>query len=318
MSKFKHLFFVIFLTSLISCNKNTDHTQTISVILPMEHKALQEIVSGFTDKLHAIYPKPIKINVLNAEGDVNVQRALIQQAHDSNDTVIVPVATGVSQMTAAMIHDKPIVSIAADLSENDRKKMHPCHFTVVQDDIPPEKILAVVHAAFPKLTQLTLLHSASDKIFPDVKAAIEAGKKVGIEIKPLMIATLPDLVSASQALPNSTQGIFILKDNLIASGIATLIKTANEKKIPLITSDNGTVESGAGLAVGVHEREIGEEGAILAAKILSGKSAGELPIVKMEKLTVFVNKKALEDEGQSFSNINNAARKLNYKVEKMS
>ena len=41
-----------------------------------------------------------------------------------------------------------------------------------------------------------------------------------------MVSSLPELYSATQSLPKNAQGIFILKDSLIVSGISTLAKAA--------------------------------------------------------------------------------------------
>lgn len=308
--------FMVFTFS--ACQQQEPNKIKVGIIVPVEHQALQEIVAGFSETLREIYHQPLQIKVMNAQGDANLQRAIIQQMRDQNFTLIAPVATGVTQMTASMVKNQPIVGLAADFSNSDRNKLNPCNITVVQDEIPPKKLIHFLHAVYPEIKHLTLLHSTSDKIFPDVKATINAGKKLGIEVKPIMVATLPELVSATQALPEETQGIFILKDNLMASGIATLVKTANEKHILLFTSDQGTVEEGAGISLGVHERAIGEEGAKLAAAILNGKNACDLPITKMKNLTVFVNKKALELQRQSTALIDIAAKELDYTVELVS
>lgn len=303
---------IIFLFIILTgCAKEKSSDIKIGIILPIEHKALQEIVTGFSEKLTEIYPHPIQIKIMNAQGDINLQRAIIQQMQNQHYSVIVPVATATTQMTSAMIHDQPIVSLATEMNHSDRQKLAKCNIAIVHDEIPVDLSIAFIHAAYPNLQRLTLIHSTSDKIFPEVKAAVSAGKKLNIDIKPLMVSTLPELVSTTQSLPNDTQGIFILKDNLIASGISTIIKTAHNKKIPLITSDQGTVENGASVALGVKERKIGEEGATLAQQILSGKSPCDLPIVEMNKLSVFVNKKNVINTGTILS----AAKKLNYQIE---
>jgi ABC-type uncharacterized transport system substrate-binding protein len=67
----------------------------------------------------------------------------------------------------------------------------------------------------------------------------------------------------------------------------------------------------------VHEKDIGVEAGKLAAAILLGKSACELPIVEMKKLTVFVNQSSLTKEQQSMSAITNAANTLHYQIENM-
>lgn len=302
--------------------KSADETSTdktapikIGIILPLEHKALQEIVDGFTTKFHALYSHPVEIKVMNAQGDQNIQRAIIEQMRDEHYSLIVPVATGVTQMTVSMIHDTPIVGLAADFPQKDRDQLKPCNIVTVHDEIPASQIINFIHAAYPKIKQLVLIHSTSDKVYPDVKVAIAAGKAIGITVKPLMVATLPDLVSATQSLPDNTQGIFILKDNLIVSGITTVAKAAEDKHIPLVTSDQGSVQVAAGFAVGVREKQIGEEGAKLAASVLAGDSSCTIPIVEMKKKSmVFINKAALQKESQNPDAIIAAAKKMDYEV----
>lgn len=307
---------VICFVFLSACQpQEKDETIKVGVILPMEHKALQEIVEGFRSTLEELHKTPVKIIVKNAQGDMNLQRAITQQMRDQRYDLIVPVATSPSQMAISMIHNKPIVSLAATISHENRPANMPCNYTGVRDEIPPGELIKFLHAAYPQLKKLVIIHSSSDKVFPEVKDAEEAGTKLGITVKPLMILSLPELVSTLQAMPSDTQGIFILKDNLIASGIATLVKEANRRHILLFTSDQGTVQSGAGFALGVHERDIGVEGAKLAAEILSGKAACDLPIVDMKKFVVFVNKDAMQKEQQNPQSVINAANKLGFKVE---
>jgi putative tryptophan/tyrosine transport system substrate-binding protein len=130
-----------------------------------------------------------------------------------------------------------------------------------------------------------------------------------------MVSSLPELSSVTNNIASDTQGILILKDSLIVSGISTLANAAKDKQIPLITSDQGSVQSGADFALGVHERQIGVEGGKLAAEILSGKPACDLPVVEMRTLTVFVNPHALQLTGQHIDVITSTAKNMNYVVE---
>ena len=90
---------------------------------------------------------------------------------------------------------------------------------------------------------------------------------------------------------------------------------AAARHIPLITSDEGSVENGAGFALGVRERQIGVEGAQLAVQVLNGKNACDLPIVEVKKLSVFINQDALNQSMQKIAPIVDAAKKLQYNVE---
>lgn len=301
---------------LIACAKKTPAVPTIGIIEPIEHKAMDEIVAGYQETLSKEYHQPVVIKIENAQNDPNLERAIIQKMSSAGYTMIVPIGTSATQMTLAMNH-QPVVSLASDVSEADRKKLNPCQVAVVHDEIPVSKSLQFIHAMYPKLTHLTLIHSAADNVFPEVQEAIAAGKQYHIQVHHLMVSTLPELYSIANALPKDTQAIFILKDNMIVSGISTLAAVAENKHLPLITSDQGSVQGGAAIALGVHEREIGVQGALLTVQILQGKSACNLPIVGMKNLTVFVNDVAVKKEGISMQAINTAAKKDHYPVENL-
>jgi len=306
---------IIGTVTLNACKQESSATIKVGIVVPLQHKAMDEIIEGFTHTLKETYHQPIEIKIANAQNDANLERAIIQQMRDENLNIIVPIGTDASQMTLAIARSQPVVSLASDLSEQDRQKLNPCNVAIVHDEISSTQLIQFIHAAYPSLTHLTLIHSSANKIFPEVAKTITAGKKNGIEIKNVMITSLAELTSAAENLSENTQGIFILKDHLLVSGISTLAQAANKRHIPLITSDQGSVQDGADFALGVHEKEIGVEGGKLAADILNNIPACHLPIVEMKKLTVFINKNAMQHSKQNIDAIANAAKKLQYHVE---
>jgi putative ABC transport system substrate-binding protein len=300
---------------LAACEQDHSNVTRIGIVIPLEHNAMNEIISGFSDTLKQQYPKSIVLDVKNAQNDPNLQRSIIQQMNDNNDQFIVTIGLGATQMATAMVNEKPIIGLAAGLSDEDRKAHKTCHVALVHDEISPAILLNLIKATNPEIKHVTLIHSSAEKVFPEVKIAVDAAKKIGINITPIMAATLPDLTSVAAAIPADSQAILVLKDNLIVSGISLLAKTAQQLHIPLISSDQGSVEAGAGFALGVHEREIGVDGAKLAILVLKGESPCELPVVEMKKLTVFVNEKALMQQSQNASQIEKAAKKIGYAFE---
>ncbi len=302
----------VFVT-LTGC-KASANEKKIGIIEPIEHKAMDEIVAGFTDTLRADISSPMQFKVANAQGDINLERAIIQQMKDEGYDLIVPIGSDATQMSLATAPHRAIISLAASLSQKERDALKSCHVAVVHDEISSAQIMQFIHRVYPSLTQLVLIHSTSDKVFPEVEEAIAAGKRYGIQIKPMMVPTLNDLYSTANNIPSTAQGIFVLKDSLIVSGISTLAIAAEKQQIPLITSDQGSVEDGAAFAVGVHEREIGIQGGKLAAAVLKGKAPCDLPIVSMTHLTVFVNKAALAKEHQALAPVQSAAQQQ-YAVE---
>jgi putative ABC transport system substrate-binding protein len=301
---------------LTGCQQNNPKNEvTIGIIEPLQHKAMDEIVAGYTDTLTKEYGKSFVIKIENAQNDANLERAIVQKMASANYTIIAPIGVAATQMTLSMVHNTPVVSLASDLSDAERQKLKPCNVAVVHDEISEVQSMAFIHAMYPKLTQLTLIHSSADKVLPQMQATIAAGKKYGITVHHLMVNTLAEMYTVANAIPANSQGIFILKDNMIVSGIGTLAKVAKDKHIPLITSDQGSVQGGAAIALGVHEREIGVQGAMLTAQILKGKSACSLPIVSMSNLTVFINPTAMAAEQQNTQAIATAAKQAGYNVE---
>lgn len=290
----------------------------VGIVMPADVQAMHEIIAGFKQTLQKEYSHPIEFEVANAQSDANLQHAILMQMRDQNYNLIVPIGDDATQMAVATNKQQPILGLAADLSDADRAKLNPCNVAIVDDEVSDAKILEFVHAAYPQLKKIALVHSAADKIFPEVAQVKQEASGMGIEVKDVMTATLPDMQSAVKELPSDIQAIFVLKDALIVSGIPQLVQIAKQRQIPLITSDDGSVQNGAGFAVGVHESEIGQDGGLLAAQILDGKAACNLPITKMTKLTVFINKQAMASSGQNIETVINTAKQLNYKVELLS
>lgn len=299
---------------LMAC-KSEAPSKKVGIIVPIEHKALNEIVAGFEASLRQHSQQPITFKVENAQGDMNLQRAMILQMKNGDYDLLVPIGLTASQMTTALVHNKPIVSLASTYTQAEREALKPCQLAVVHDEIPPQQIIEFVHQAYPDMKNIALIHSASEKIFPDVAQAMTAGKRLGIHIQPYMINTLSELYSVASSLPAQVEGILVLKDNVVVSGISTLVVTAEKRHIPLMTSDQGSVQEGASFALGVHEKEIGIQGGQLAAAILSGKTACSLPIVNMETLTVFINQAQMTKAKLDAAPIAKASEQLHYRTE---
>lgn len=255
-----------------SPSKQSDNIKSIGIIIPIEHAALREIVEGFKEEVTKLSKEPIEFVVQNAQGDLNLQRSIIQQFVNQKINLIVPIGTAATQMTVANVKIQPIVSLASLPFSN----MKPINLTGVLDEIGPYKPFDFIQKMMPELKKMTLIHSSSEKIFPEVQELIKYAGTKGVAVQALMIQSLPELYTISRLVDNNTDLIFILKDHMVVSGIKTIVQQAHHRLIPVVTSDEGSVKEGATFALGVRERGIGEQGGRLAVKILA-KPAQELP-----------------------------------------
>lgn len=262
---------------------------SVGIVAPVAIPAMTEIVNGFEQELSKSYPGHIHYIVSNAQGDINIQRSILQQFKAKNVDLVVPIGTAAVQMADSLNTTQPIVALAATFKDADRAKFRNKNITNILDEVDVSKQLKFIHTAFPKLKKIALVYSPDDHIFPQVKTASVVAKQYGITIQKLMIQGLPQLYSVSKQIATGTQAIFILKDELVVSGINTLVKQAAQRHILMIASDDGSVQSGADFAVGVSEHLIGVGGAKLALKVLNGTSAGQIPVKLMTQYHVYVS-----------------------------
>jgi putative ABC transport system substrate-binding protein len=260
-------------------DKDVDSShKTIGIIVPLEHEAMLQIISGITDTLADI---KAEVQVKNAHSDSNIMLALIKQMKEQNIDIIMPIGTSACQMTVSHIKNKPIICVAALPDQ----KQNP-FVTGVNDEIP----ISASISKLPKLQNIAVIYSASEKIVPEIEALKAYALKNNISLNLSMIQTLIDLPLVVKNISKDTQAFLILKDHLVVSGINILVQEAKKRSIPLIASDEGSVKNGASLAIGVREKDIGVESALIAKRILQGVSPSDIEHkILDDKFVVFIN-----------------------------
>jgi putative ABC transport system substrate-binding protein len=300
------------LLGIVSLNATAENKpKTIGIVVPIELTAMDQIVNGFETEIKASYHEPVNFIVNNAEGNSGIQQAILQKFQHNQVDLIAPIGTSTSQMAIRMIKDKPIVAVAAELPKN----VHFDNVTSVLDEISVSQQIAFIHQAAPTIKKITLIYSADDKIFAEVKEAEIAAKKNGLQLQTLMIQQLPDLYSVTKHIDSDSQAIFILKDELVVSGIRTLVQQAQRSNLQVISSDDGSVNQGAAFALGVRESDIGKYAADSAIKILKGEKAGSIPTYVMTQYTVFINNKAAATQHVNLPQLTKAATQNHYQIE---
>lgn len=292
----------------------TTKSMRIGILVPIELPAMTQIVNGYENTMKKESKIPVKFLVKNAQGDANMQRAILQEFNSAHVNLVAPIGTDAAQMSIAMIRNIPIVGIAANHLKSNAKKANNLNVTGVNSQVKPSERMEFIHAALPNLKKLTLVYSADARIFNQVKAFETAAKKDGIKVQPLMVSQLSDLYSIKNNIASTSQAIFILKDEMVVGGINTLLQQARAKHIPVIASDDGSVSKGAAFALGVSEYQTGVAAAKVSLQILNGKKAAQMPVHMMKHYFVFVNPLSAKTQHVSVAAVKTAAKKLKYTV----
>ncbi|MDP1573976.1 MAG: ABC transporter substrate-binding protein [Coxiellaceae bacterium] len=303
------------LTALSTCIFATPKpVTTIGIVVPVELPAMKQIVSGFEDTLTKESKTPVKFIVKNAQGDANIERSIMQQFSGDSVNIVAPIGTDAAQMAISMIRNKPIIGIAADHLKENAKKANNLNVTGVNSQTPPSERFQLIHEVLPNLKKITIVYSTDSRIFAQVNQVIAAAKKDHIAVQKLMVTQLSDLYTLGHNIDADSQGIFILKDELVVSGINTLLQQAAQKKIPVISSDDGSVAKGAAFALGVSEYQTGVSAANVTLKIMNGAKAADLPVHIMKHYFVFLNPASAKAQNINVDAVKAAAKKLNYSL----
>ena len=310
------LSFILLLNASVFFSFKKQNEKVIGVIVPMEHQALSDIVSGLKEDLNLASNKHIRLKVMNAQGDLNTQRAIIQQLIRDQCDVLVPIGTAASQMTVNLAKSQKILCLATDLIAHLPKSEESLQATFLNDELSATESLSFLHEAFPTIKKITLIYSSSEKVAKEIPHVIEAAASSQIKVQKLMVQTLPELYVVGQAIAPDSQAVFILKDHLIVSGIQTLIQQAEKRKIPVMSSDEGSVISGAAFAIGVKEANIGRQGAQMIKEILNGTPPESiLPQSIKGPFPLFVNRESCLKQGMDFSTFIKTAEKFGFSIE---
>ncbi|OGT43338.1 MAG: hypothetical protein A3F13_05620 [Gammaproteobacteria bacterium RIFCSPHIGHO2_12_FULL_40_19] len=300
--------------STLSFANTSQKPITVGIVVPIALPAMTQIINGFETTLNKESKVPVTYLVKNAQGNANIQRSILQEFNSESVSLVAPIGTAASQMTIAMIRNKPIVGIAADHLKEQAAKANNPNVTGVISKTPPEKRMQFIHKAMPNLKTLTIVYSTDSRIFDQVKHFEISAKKNNITVQKLMVSQLSDLYTISKNISPKSQAIFILKDELVVSGLNTLLQQAQTKHIPVIASDDGSVSKGAAFALGVSEYQTGVDAGKVAAQILNGKKAGDMPVHIMNHFFVFLNAKSAAAQNVDPTVVKAAAKKLGYTV----
>jgi putative ABC transport system substrate-binding protein len=261
--------------------RNSSCSFSVTVVLPMEHTALSEIVRGIEDQLKG---KNISLSVKNAQGDMNIMRSLIQQAVQQKTSILIPVGTAASQMALSMHGGIPVIALAAKITEDEAKKNNAY---CILDELSSEEMVGYVRQLMP-LKHVALLTSTAEKVHQEAIDISKALEKNSISVEMKKAQTMVDLFSIVKTFPTDLSAILILKDHLVVSGVETLASS----NIPVIATDEGSVMKGAVFAIGNKEYSCGEVGGTIALQLYEKKTPA--PFTKVEKVRLFINKKQAE------------------------
>ena len=274
----------------------------VGVTVIVSHPALEADQNGFAQALKDAGLN-VKYDIQNAQGEMSNAQTIAQKfKHDKVDLVHA-IATPTAQAAVKAIKDTPVVysSVTDPVSAGLAKSMGPsgANVTGVSDLTPVARQIKLYKEMMPGAKKWGTIYNAGEAnavVLNNLAKA--AAKKLGLEWIEVTVANSSEIYTAAQSLAGRVDAIYISTDNTVVSGLAALVKVANQKKIPVFAGDTSSVNGGAAAALGFNYFQVGYSAGKKAAMILKGqKKAGQIPSGYAEKLSLWVSPKNAKAQG---------------------
>lgn len=315
--------FIILLTSLLmltACGSKTSNEGSsndakeekqkevkIGIIQLVEHPSLDAAREGFIEALKDagyVEGKNLKIDYQNAQGEVNNNMTIAQNFVADKKDLILAIATSSAQAVTKSTSDIPILftgitdPVGAKLVDSLEK---PGGNVTGTSDTHPDAIKNTIKSIkdfFPDAKKVGIVYNSGEpNAVTNVENAKKALKEIGLEPVLTSISTTSEVKQAAESLIDRVDVLYVPKDNTVVAGLESIIKIANEFKIPTFVGEGDSVKRGTFASYGFEYHDLGYTTGEMAVDILKGKKPSEIPVQFPENLKLYINKKAAQAEG---------------------
>ncbi len=289
-------------SSSASPSADTSKAYKIGISQIVTHPALDATVKGFKDALAAAGYTNITYDLQNAEGDMPTTASIAQKFAGDNDDLYLGVATPTAQALAKAITDKPVLftavtdPVGAGLVTDVNAPSG--NVTGVSDMQPVKPILELVTTFRPDAKAVGMVYNAgeSNSVFL-VKQAEKDAASMGLTIVKAPAGNSSEVQAAAQSLVGRADAIMVIGDNTAVSALESIIKVAEQNKMPLVAGDPDSVKRGAVAAYGFDYYDLGKQTGDMAAQVLAGTPISGIPVEFAKNLQLSINEKAAAAQG---------------------
>lgn len=298
------------IAGITSCSKETakqsPYAVTIGINKFVEHPLLNDVERGIIDELkNAGFTESngTVIKVKNANGDQNTAIQINQQFIDSQVDALVPLATPAAQSAVKLTKTIPIVfgaitdPVAAGIADSFERPGG--NKTGTSDQWPYAQQVRLIRQILPEARKVGMIFNPGES---NTQASLThirpALKESGFETVEVPVSSTAEVYGAARSLVGRCDVILAPADNTVVSAFDTVVKIANENKIPLFAGSIQDVEKGAIATYGLNYYKIGRATGKLVVRILTEHiDPGTIPVVLETDADLVVNLKAAGMQG---------------------
>lgn len=284
---------------------DTPKAKQIGIVQIVEHPSLNTIRESIIKELEAKGFKDgekIKIDYQSAQGDMSNLATICQNFVSGKYDLIIAIATPSAQQAVSQTTDIPIVfsactdPLSAGIVKNLEKPGG--NVTGTSDAVSAEKIIELAKKMTPGIKTIGALYNLGEpnsvSVINDLK---EYAKNQGISIIEATVTSTADVQQAVNSFVDKVDAIFSPIDNTVATAMPTVAEIAIEAKIPVYVGADSMVKAGGLATYGINYEILGKETGIMAADILNGRKPGDIPVMTMTEMDIYINSDTAEALG---------------------
>ncbi len=283
----KFILALVIAGALSACGKKEEKpTQqaipVIGFVQTVEDETINDARRGFLDALKAggFDSSKVIVDYKNAQGDNATLNQILDQFIAKKVNLIAANTTVAMVSALSKTKDIPIFMMVApsptinNLTEIDsigKNIRAPRNLSGVYETLTYiDSNLALIKRTFPKAKKIGVIYNSSEINSTNAIERLRTlCKQYGFALEERAISATIDALAAAQALANAKIDVFFAPpDNVVFNAFETIVKTMNEAKIPIVSSEAGLVKRGAAFGYGADFYQWGYQCGTMVAEFL--------------------------------------------------
>lgn len=279
-----------------------DDMITIGVAQFAAHPSLDNCYAGFVAGLADegfIEGENVTFVFQNAQTDTATANQIAINFANSCD-LICAIATPVAMAAYNATEDTDVPVIYTAVSDPVASMLanadgtNPGNITGTSDALPVEAQLKLIRAMMPEAKKIGILHTTSETNSDSTLALYkELAPAYGFEIIDKGISTGADIPMALDALLPQVDCTTNLTDNTVVSYLPVVLEMSEEYGKPVFGSEIEQVKVGCVASEGLEYFELGKQTGRMAARVLRGESAQDIPFEIITNSYLYINEEAM-------------------------
>lgn len=293
------LLVILLMVGCTSKDTTSDSKLKIGVLQLADHPSLDATYEGMKKQLNELLGEDAYTIVFyNAQGQPSNVTTMANQLVSDKVDLIYAIATNAAQasLTATINTEIPVVfNAVTDPVEAGLVKTLDVpggNVTGVSDVAPMAKQLALIKEVLPNAKKVGIIYNVGEvNSVVQIEQAKELATGLGLEIVTKGITQAGELQIAAQQIVADVDAVYTITDNMVVSGMPTLIDQANSAKKPVFAAEGGQMDKGLLASESISYEDLGKRAGTMIKEILvDKKDVASMPVVRTEETELLLNK----------------------------